>query len=150
MLWSGTPDIGLGLEVLTAVSAGAAAGVITCPLDVVKTRTQTQITPNNHNSSSQASHMEKVAKSHKPKATQARMIHSGPRTVPKTVPTLDVSSVTTGLRLIYKTEGLAGWFRGVGPRAVWTGVQTGTMLVMYQYLLKYMESLQPYDGPKAI
>ncbi len=147
---SGTQDIGLGLEILTAVSAGAAAGIITCPLDVVKTRTQTQITPDNHTSSSQASHMEKVAKSQKPKAIQARMIHSGPRTVPKTVPTLDVSSVTTGLRLIYKTEGLAGWFRGVGPRAVWTGVQTGTMLVMYQYLLKYMERMQPYDGPEAM
>ena len=78
------------------------------------------------------------------------MIHSGPRTVPKTVPTLDTSSVMTGLKLIYKTEGVPGWFRGVGPRAVWTGVQTGTMLVLYQYLLKYMERVQPYDGPEAI
>ena len=41
----GTNEIGLGFEILTAVSAGGAAGVLTCPLDVVKTRTQTQITP---------------------------------------------------------------------------------------------------------
>jgi Mitochondrial carrier protein len=150
MRWTGTPDIGLGLEVLTAASAGAAAGVLTCPLDVVKTRMQTQISPDNHISSSQASHMEKLAKSRKQKPTQARLIHSGPRTVPNTVTTLDASSVITGLKVIYKTEGVAGWFRGVGPRAVWTGVQTGTMLVMYQYLLKYLERLQPYDGPEAM
>ena len=149
MSWTGSQEIGLGLEVLTAVSAGAAAGVITCPLDVVKTRIQTQIIPDNHGGASMPSQIEK-AKSHKPKGTQTRMIHSGPRTVPKTIPTLDTASVMTGLKLIYKTEGLGGWFRGVGPRAVWTGVQTGTMLVLYQYLLKYMEKMQPYDGPEAI
>jgi hypothetical protein len=150
MHWAGTPDIGLGMEILTAVSAGGAAGVLTCPLDVVKTRTQTQVTPDNHSSSSQASHMEKIAKSRKPKGGQTRLIHSGPRTVPNTVPTLDTSSIVTGLKVIYKTEGVAGCFRGVGPRFVWTGVQTGTMLVLYQYLLKYLERLQPYDGPEAI
>lgn len=150
MQWAGTQDIGLGLEIATAASAGAAAGILTCPLDVVKTRTQTQISPDDHSSSSQASHLEKVAKKHSPNITQTRLIHSGPRTVPKTIPTLDTSSVTEALKLIYKTEGVGGWFRGVGPRAVWTGVQTGTMLVLYQYLLKYMETMQPYDGPEAI
>src|ERR1700761_9165610 len=54
--WQGTSEIGLGFEVLTAVSAGGAAGVITCPLDVVKTRTQTQITPD-PSKSSQASRL---------------------------------------------------------------------------------------------
>jgi hypothetical protein len=34
---------------------------------------------------------------------------------------------------------MAGWFRGVGPRAVWTSVQSGTMLVLYQTLLQYFE-----------
>ena len=53
--------------------------------------------------------------------------------------TLDTSSVITGLRLLYKTEGIAGWFRGVGPRAVWTSVQSGTMLVLYQALLRQLE-----------
>ncbi|EFW17636.1 mitochondrial carrier protein, partial [Coccidioides posadasii str. Silveira] len=53
---------------------------------------------------------------------------------------LDTSSVVTGLRLIYKTEGFLGWFRGVGPRFLWTSVQSGTMLVLYQFLLKHMES----------
>jgi len=150
--WMGDPDIGLSLEVLTAVSAGGIAGVITCPLDVVKTRTQTQITPDNHAKNSQAAHMEKVAaKSHKPPGhKQTRLLHSGPRTVPRTTPTLDTSSVLTGLKLIYRTEGVPGLFRGVGPRFVWTSVQSGTMLVLYQYLLKEMERLQAREGPEVI
>lgn len=133
-----TSDIGLGLEILTAVSAGGIAGAVTCPLDVVKTRIQTQITPDSHDQSSQSSKLERVAKAAQ---GQKRHIHSGPRTVPSTVPTLDTSSVLTGLRMIYKTEGVAGWFRGVGPRTVWTSVQSGTMLVMYQYLLKQFERM---------
>ena len=51
---------------------------------------------------------------------------------------LDTSSVVTGLRIIYKTEGVLGLFRGVGPRFVWTSVQSGTMLVLYQTLLRKM------------
>jgi len=51
-----------------------------------------------------------------------------------------------GLRLIYRTEGLAGWFRGVGPRAVWTSVQSGIMLVLYQSLLKEMEKFRQAEG----
>ncbi|EXJ54092.1 hypothetical protein A1O7_09429 [Cladophialophora yegresii CBS 114405] len=151
--WQGTNDIGLCFEVVTAVSAGGAAGVITCPLDVVKTRTQTQISPD-PNKTSQASRLEKekTLKS-SPKAagkTQTRLIHSGPRTVPHHTPTLDTSSVIEGLRLIYNTEGVAGMFRGVGPRFVWTSVQSGTMLVLYQYLLKQMEWYQSEDGSGVI
>lgn len=149
--WSGKEDIGLGLEVFTAVSAGGAAGVMTCPLDVVKTRTQTQITPNNHTKHSQTAVLEKVARGSKPKATaQKRTIHSGPRTVPHTTPTLDTSSVMTGLKLIYKNEGVPGLFRGVGPRFVWTSVQSGTMLVLYQYLLKQMERFPSDEGAGVI
>jgi hypothetical protein len=53
--------------------------------------------------------------------------------------------VITGLKLIYQTEGVAGWVRGVGPRALWTSVQSGTMLVMYQYLLKQLRAFQNMD-----
>lgn len=130
------PDLNLGLEVLTAVSAGGIAGVATCPLDVVKTRIQTQITPDMHEQSSQNAKLDKLVKTAK---GQKRSIHSGPRTVPNTVPTLDTSSIMTGLKVVYKTEGVGGLFRGVGPRFVWTSVQSGTMLVMYQYLLKNFE-----------
>ncbi|RMD42154.1 hypothetical protein DV735_g3018, partial [Chaetothyriales sp. CBS 134920] len=140
---AGTPDIGFGLEALTALTAGSAAGVLTCPLDVVKTRMQTQISKPDKaaNPPSQIKPDQKAAKLPKSQASQSRLLHSGPRTVPTKAPTLDTSSVITALRLVYQTEGVAGWFRGVGPRAVWTGVQTGTMLVLYQYLLKYMDTL---------
>jgi hypothetical protein len=153
--WQGTSEIGLGFEVLTAVSAGGAAGVITCPLDVVKTRTQTQITPD-PSKSSQSSRLEKekskAAKSSQKVAskTQTRLIHSGPRTVPHHTPLLNTSSIIEGLRMIYKTEGVAGMFRGVGPRFVWTSVQSGTMLVLYQYLLKQMERFQAEEGSGVI
>ena len=145
--WVGSNDIGLGLEILTAVSAGGIAGTLTCPLDVVKTRIQTQINPDDPSTNSQAAHLEKEAKVRKnPSKGQARFIHSGPRTVPASIPVLDTSSVLTGLKLMYKTEGVAGWFRGVGPRFVWTSVQSGTMLVLYQYLLKQMERFEEKEG----
>jgi hypothetical protein len=149
--WVGGHDIGLGLEVITAASAGGLAGVLTCPLDVVKTRTQTQITPEDAARNRQTAHLEKAAKlKTSPGKSQTRFLHSTPRSVPKTAPVLDTSSVLTGLRMIYKTEGVAGWFRGLGPRVVWTSVQSGSMLVLYQYLLKYFERLGEDDGPMVV
>lgn len=145
----GSRDIGLGLEVLTGASAGGIAGILTCPLDVVKTRTQTQISPDDHSKNSRIAHLEQTARATKSTAAgQRRLLHSGPRTVPSTTPTLDTSSVLTGLKIIYKTEGIAGWFRGVGPRFVWTSVQSGTMLVLYQYLLKQFEAFQSKESPE--
>ncbi|KAF3039949.1 hypothetical protein E8E12_008874 [Didymella heteroderae] len=149
--YMGSNNIGLLLEIATAASAGGAAGVITTPLDVVKTRIQVQqpglpdaskfqgkpaITPelpSKHTSSSRSTTT---------RAPQNRLIStSGPSTTLKAhgAATLDTSSVYTGLKIIYKTEGIAGWFRGVGPRFVWTSVQSGTMLVLYQTLLRYFE-----------
>lgn len=157
--WVGQRDIGLGLEIATAATAGGMAGVITCPLDVVKTRIQTQQNPDaslasksgpgtsgtppsvssnqpsKHSTASTSNPSQSQIQAKRPIST------SSPSTSLKhhTAVTLDTSSVMTGLRVIYRTEGVAGWFRGVGPRAVWTSVQSGTMLVMYQTLLKYFE-----------
>ena len=151
--WVGNKDIGLPLEILTATSAGGMAGVITCPLDVVKTRIQTQLNPPEEistaavqNSSDTTKRPSKItptteatyATGKKHLAHQKRVIStsSSNTTARKPAPvTLDTSSVITGLKLIYKTEGIAGLFRGVGPRFVWTSVQSGTMLVLYQTLL---------------
>lgn len=160
--WVGKRDIGLGLEIATAATAGGMAGVITCPLDVVKTRIQTQQNPSGSSSSSGTKHSEH-SHTHAPKESprphapssshsqsQASRSHSRPISTsspstsvpPPGTPRLDTSSVFTGLRMIYRTEGIAGWFRGVGPRGVWTSIQSGTMLVMYQYLLKQLEGYQ--------
>lgn len=154
--WVGSRDIGLGLEILTAASAGGMAGVITCPLDVVKTRIQTQLNPleevpgvsppnslsiQQQPTGTTTAPASNYAVSSNKLSQQKRLIStsSPSTTVPKSGSVmLDTSSVITGLKLIYKTEGITGLFRGVGPRCVWTSVQSGTMLVLYQALLRQM------------
>lgn len=159
--WAGSRDIGLGLEIATAASAGGMAGVITCPLDVVKTRIQTQINPPEADLAA-AKVQQKAAKNISTRHTdQGRTSHSMQpmaasqqhRSISTSSPNtslhrsdavkLDTSSVMTGLRVIYRTEGVMGLFRGVGPRFVWTSVQSGTMLVLYQTLLRQM-ALHPW------
>ncbi|KAJ5647528.1 Mitochondrial carrier protein [Penicillium lividum] len=156
----GQREIGLGLEILTAATAGGMAGVITCPLDVVKTRIQTQQNPPQNTGSSGAKHSGDHAPKESPRPHAPGSSHSSSKThsrpistsspstsvAPPGAPRLDTSSVFTGLKMIYRTEGLAGWFRGVGPRGVWTSIQSGTMLVMYQYLLKQIEAYQGLEG----
>jgi len=161
-------DIGLGLEILTGASAGGMAGVLTCPMDVVKTRIQTELDPE---VAAKAREVRKAKKAmggaapssstpgtdphhsaHRPSSSQPAhptaqqsfrpISTSGPATALKQhgqVP-LDTESVVKALRIIYRTEGMAGWFRGVGPRAVWTSVQSGTMLLAYQKLLKWFDA----------
>ncbi|PYH80392.1 mitochondrial carrier [Aspergillus uvarum CBS 121591] len=156
--WVGSREIGLSLEILTAVTAGGMAGVLTCPMDVVKTRIQTQQNPEStpssrpsgssshsaaeHTSTKEGPRYHAASQTTSSLRTHARPIStSGASTSvnPPGAPRLDTSSFFTGLKMIYQTEGLAGWFRGVGPRGVWTSIQSGTMLVMYQYLLKKFE-----------
>lgn len=147
--WKRSRDIGLPLELLTGAAAGGLAGVITCPLDVVKTRIQTQVNP-----SSQPAEKQTIPHRSTPLQTQLQPNTGSPskqqkRLISTSSPSthtprpgsinLDTSSVVTGLKLIYKTEGVAGWFRGVGPRFVWTSVQSGCMLFLYQTILKQLE-----------
>lgn len=166
--WKGTRDIGLGLEIATAATAGGMAGVITCPMDVVKTRVQTQQNPENgaatstspsssrsaehasvkenprqHGSSSSQVGQQNLRTHSRPISTSSSLSSMPPPSTsapPPGTPRLDTSSFFTGLKIIYRSEGLAGWFRGVGPRGVWTSIQSSTMLVMYQYLLKQFEA----------
>lgn len=154
--WSGSRDIGLGLEVATAASAGGMAGVVTCPLDVVKTRIQTQVNPpeavttksaiqRKPNKSTVARDTKQGRPSQGLQPLQAlqqrrRISTSSPNTSlhRSDAVKLDTESVMRGLRVIYRTEGMMGLFRGVGPRFVWTSVQSGTMLVLYQTLLRQL------------
>ncbi|MCJ1329027.1 hypothetical protein MMC10_005704 [Thelotrema lepadinum] len=158
MRWVGSRDIGLGLEIATAMTAGAMAGTLTCPLDVVKTRLQTQKNPSTDPAASlqtaKATTQPSVGdratpRESLPKSLHGNSVHQVQRNISTSSPsaarpkagsiTLETSSMITGLQVIYKTEGIAGWFRGVGPRAVWTGFQTGVMFVCYQALLRKLE-----------
>lgn len=156
--WKDSKDIGLGLEIFTGASAGGMAGVITCPLDVVKTRIQTELDPEvaataakkrKGGSGTSPLPTQQNASQHRPLATTSTPASQSSRPISTSGPgtslkqhgqvALGTESVLKALRIIYQTDGVMGWFRGVGPRAVWTSVQSGTMLVLYQMLLKSFE-----------
>lgn len=148
-------EIGLSLEILTGASAGGMAGVLTCPMDVVKTRIQTELDPDvvaaarkgsskqsasTSTPTSQTTHRPSPSTPSPPSSRSISTSGSGTALKHHGQVALDTESVVKALRIIYRTEGFAGWFRGVGPRAVWTSVQSGTMLVVYQKLLRFFDA----------
>ncbi|KXJ95757.1 mitochondrial carrier domain-containing protein [Microdochium bolleyi] len=156
--WKDSKDIGVPLEFATGAAGGGLAGVITCPLDVVKTRLQTQIdtppvlmqtkdrTTTDTKAKVKETHTKPPKEYKRPISTSSPSTHT-PR--PGAL-TLDTESVTKGLRLIYRHEGIGGWFRGVGPRAVWTSVQSGCMLFLYQTILKKLDASFPSEAPELV
>ncbi|ETW05100.1 hypothetical protein, variant [Aphanomyces invadans] len=85
-------DINVSAYVLSGAIAGAVAGAITNPLDVTKTRLQTQM------------------------LSLEGTLTCGGRELKATKPTLQYRGFLDAFGQIYKQEGVAGFFRGVGPR----------------------------------
>ncbi|EGV65378.1 hypothetical protein PSN45_002458 [Yamadazyma tenuis] len=107
IFYNDSEDLSIGAELLSGASAGGLAGVLTTPLDVIKTRIQT--------------------------ATEA------------STSAVQMSTIKA-LRSIYHTEGVLGMFYGVGPRFIWTGIQSSIMLLLYQVSLKKIDSMLVSKG----
>lgn len=107
----------LGIDLLTGSLAGGIAGAVTTPLDVVKTLLQTQPTDNKK-------HLNKIS----PKEPAPPKHH--------------YHGIVEGLLWNYRNQGLAGLFRGIGPRVFWTSLQSAIMFVIYEQMLHLEEKLR--------
>ncbi|KAG2234845.1 mitochondrial carrier domain-containing protein [Thamnidium elegans] len=52
------------------------------------------------------------------------------------------SGIIEGLIWNYKNQGLAGLFRGIGPRVFWTSLQSAVMFVIYEQVLHLEEAMR--------
>lgn len=118
---------------LTGSLAGGIAGAITTPLDVMKTLLQTQ-------QSSSAT----LKKKPTPTATAAATATANPAKL-LDPPVKHYSGIMDGMIWNYKNQGLAGLFRGIGPRVFWTSLQSAIMFVVYEQVLHVQSNLREVD-----
>ncbi|KAJ3210619.1 hypothetical protein HDU67_005156 [Dinochytrium kinnereticum] len=114
-------------DMISGGIAGVIAGGLTTPLDVCKTylMTQKRAVPR-----AQFLSLDKSTNPLIPGATKPLTI-----TVARPAPAPYYTGVVSAFRGIYFQNGLAGLFAGVGPRMVWTGLQSMMMFVVYENLL---------------
>ncbi|OBA19386.1 mitochondrial carrier [Metschnikowia bicuspidata var. bicuspidata NRRL YB-4993] len=112
-------DLSVPAELLTGAAAGGLAGTLTTPLDVIKTRIQTATLD------TAGLHQE---------STQHRTLGLGASILKR-------FSTLNALVAIHRNEGVLGLFSGVGPRFIWTGVQSSIMLLLYQVALKKLNGV---------
>lgn len=123
----------IGIDMLTGSLAGGIAGAITTPLDVMKTLLQTQ----------QSSTTTK--KKSMPTLTPTPITTT--TTTHKLIepPVKHYSGIMDGMIWNYKNQGLAGLFRGIGPRVFWTSLQSAIMFVVYEQILHIQSNLREID-----
>lgn len=109
-------DLSVSTELLTGAAAGGLAGTLTTPLDVIKTRIQTA-------------------------TLDTAGLHQGSAHESTKLSFLRRFSTLNAIFSIYRNEGVIGLFSGVGPRFIWTGVQSSIMLLLYQVALKNLDGV---------
>ncbi|CAO3622486.1 unnamed protein product [Cunninghamella echinulata] len=121
----------IGMDLLTGSLAGAIAGAITTPLDVMKTLLQTQ-----------QSGKKTTPTSSKTTSTTINTITSTSTVITHTTTPKHYNGIIEGLIWNYKHQGIGGLFRGIGPRVFWTSLQSAIMFVIYEQVLHIEESLR--------
>ena len=98
-------------ELAIGAFAGGISGAVTTPLDVVKTRLQTNM---------------------------SQIVIQSDTTGKSTDCPQPSQNVYTILKNFYQKEGMMKMFGGIGPRVMWSSVQSSIMLFIYQTILKHM------------
>ncbi|KAI9320642.1 mitochondrial carrier domain-containing protein, partial [Dichotomocladium elegans] len=111
----GGDQLPVGIDLMTGSLAGAIAGAVTTPLDLMKTLLQTQ-------------------------QSRKKSTTAPPPPTPATPQLKHYSGIWEGMIWNYKTQGLPGLFRGIGPRVFWTSLQSAVMFVIYEQVLHLEEA----------
>lgn len=118
---------------MTGSLAGAIAGAITTPLDLMKTLLQTQQQTRKKGSITRP----------EPTTTPSTSIVHGPASATSAPPApKHYNGIMEGMIWNYQNQGLAGLFRGLGPRVFWTSLQSAVMFVVFEQILHVEKSLR--------